>query len=112
MTTLSRRLAASLASLLIAFTMVAATASSAWEKLSQRDTAGIVELLDGDQIEVTVRDGMVYVFTAQPVVVSIFSILGQPITKTTVAPGGARFRLPTRGIYILKAGNTTRRITI
>lgn len=66
----------------------------------------------GEKIDVTVRDGHVYVSTNRPVAVKVFTILGQPVATRTLQAGTVRLRLPLRGIYILKAGETTRRINI
>ena len=68
--------------------------------------------IDGEEIEITVRDGWVYVTTQKPVTVKIFTILGQLITSETIRPGTKRIHISSRGIYILRAGTVTRRITI
>ena len=54
----------------------------------------------------------IYLWSDKPVTVKLFSILGQLISQETVKPGLHRIRLASRGIYILRAGTTTRRITI
>ena len=86
-----------------------ADAASAWER-----TGGKVSLerVDGEAPEVRVSEGYVYVTTTRPVTVNVFSILGQLISQETIQPGISRFRLPSRGIYILKVGTMTKRITI
>lgn len=70
------------------------------------------DALDGDDIEVSVKDGWVYVTTQKPVNVKIFTILGQLITSETIRPGTKKIHISSRGIYILRAGAITRRITI
>ncbi|MBD5251370.1 MAG: T9SS type A sorting domain-containing protein [Barnesiella sp.] len=59
-----------------------------------------------------VKNGYVYIYTSEPVTVKIFTILGQLISTEKVAPGTHRLKINTRGIYILKLGSMTRRITI
>ena len=59
-----------------------------------------------------VKDGWVYVTASKIVTIRIFSILGQPIITETMQPGTYRLHLASRGIYILKVGAVTRRITI
>ena len=66
----------------------------------------------GERIDVRVRDGHVYVSTNRPVSVKVITILGQPVATRNMQAGTMRLRLPFRGIYILKAGETTRRINI
>lgn len=80
-----------------------------WEEMQQPAS---VERVEQEQIEIYTRDGYVYINTPQPVTVKIFSILGQLISQENVPAGTFRLRLASRGIYILKAGTITRRITI
>lgn len=84
-------------------------AASVWER-----TGGKVqtERIDAEGPEVIVSEGYVYVSTTRPTTVKVFSILGQLISQETIQPGISRFRLPSRGIYILKVGTLTKRITI
>lgn len=65
-----------------------------------------------DDVEVAVRDGYIYVSLARPAQVKIFTILGQPVTQATLPAGTSRIKVPARGIYILKTGSATKRITI
>lgn len=67
---------------------------------------------DIERIEVQVRDGYIYITTPRSLNVKIFSILGQLISSTKVQAGTSRLKVPARGIYILKAGTFTRRITV
>lgn len=66
----------------------------------------------GEKIDVAVRDGHVYVTVNRPMAIKVFTILGQPVATRSIQPGSVRLRLPQRGIYILKAGETTRRVNI
>lgn len=86
-----------------------ASAASVWER-----TGGKVSLerIDGDNPEIRVSEGYVYITVSRTTTVKVFSILGQLISQETIQPGISRFRLPSRGIYILKAGAITKRITI
>ena len=70
------------------------------------------ERIDAENPDVRVSEGYVYVTTTRSVTVKVFSILGQLISQETIQPGISRFRLPSRGIYILKVGTLTKRITI
>ena len=66
-----------------------------------------------ERVDVSVRDGYVYITaTGAEVEVKVFSILGQLITRRDVPPGVVRLRLGARGIFILKAGDITRRINL
>lgn len=66
---------------------------------------------DGD-IEVVVRGLTIYVTTPRPMQVKIFTILGQLIVQQNVPAGTTRLNVNARGIYILKAGDATCRITV
>jgi len=89
----------------------AATVPS-WEEVTAPFPA-VAQTIDKDsEIEIVVRDGYIYLWCEKPVTVKLFSILGQLITQETVKPGLHRIRLASRGIYILRAGTATRRITI
>ncbi len=74
-----------------------------------------VETAPGDlseELAVVVRDNYIYVTIYRPTAVKLFTILGQPVSQVTLPAGTSRFKVAARGIYILKAGSTTRRITI
>lgn len=98
---------------ILAATASATAAHTAWEEMEQRPAADItIERPEGDTIEISVKDGYVYITTTKPVTVKIFSILGQLITQKTIPAGTSRTHIAARGIYILKTDTTTRRITI
>ncbi len=74
-----------------------------------------VETAPGDlseELAVVVRDNYIYITFYRPTAVKLFTILGQPVSQVTLPAGTSRFKVAARGIYILKAGSTTRRITI
>lgn len=82
-----------------------------WETVEVPDRSDI-EHIDSDTLDITVRNGYVYITTTRSVTVKVFTILGQLISQETVAPGTHRLKITSRGIYILKAGSATRRITL
>lgn len=92
--------------------LAALGAPPAWEHVANPPQA-LTEIIDTDsQTEVVVRDGYIYIYLARPTQVKLFSILGQPIATETLSAGTHRLRLTSRGIYLLRAGSTTRRVTI
>ncbi len=101
-----------LALALLFLTAVApAYGASAWES-AERHGGIPIENIDAEQPEISVRDGFVYITASTAVTVKVYTILGQLISQETVPAGTFRLRLPSRGIYILKAGSETKRITI
>ena len=70
------------------------------------------EYIENEDIEINVKDGVVTVTTSKTVTIKIFTILGQMITSETIKPGTKKIHIESRGVYILKAGSITRRITI
>ncbi len=98
---------------MVAVAVHGATTQPSWEEA--RDTATRTEMserTESEQIEIYARDGYVYINTPHPTTVKIFSILGQLISQSDIPAGIYRQRIPSRGIYILKAGTITRRVTI
>lgn len=67
---------------------------------------------DSDEAEVTVRGQYIYVTTTRAMTIRLYSILGQLVTQQSVQGGTTRIKAPARGVYILKAGSVTRRVTI
>ncbi len=101
--------------------LLAADSAAAQERTPARPAVWeVVQLTDGntrgdgnrDIADVAVTDGKVTIAVERAVTVRVFSILGQLITQKQLAPGRHRLTLPTKGIYILKAGADTRRISI
>lgn len=81
-----------------------------WESVEV--SRNFIEQIDADGVDVTVSDGCVYVTTRKALTVKVFTILGQLITQDTLSAGTHRLKMPAKGIYILKLGSTTRRVTI
>ena len=73
--------------------------------------ADIVEP-QNEHVEVLVRDGAIYLIAPRPTQVKLFTILGQTVAQDRLPAGTSRLRLSGRGIYILKAGSFTCRVTI
>ncbi len=107
-----RRLLATLIVTMVVAMASAAAAAPVWEEVTSPHAA-ITQTLEMDaDTQIAVSDGYIYLWTEKPVTVKLFSILGQLISQETVKPGLHRMRMASRGIYILRAGTTTRRITI
>ena len=84
-----------------------------WEYVDRPSAPAGVETPDGERLDVSVqRDGYIYVTAPQPVTVKVFTILGQLVSQAKIPAGTSRIKLGARGIYILKAGSQTRRVTI
>lgn len=67
---------------------------------------------DDNVVEMAVKEGYIYIGTSRQVSVKVFTILGQLISQESLSPGVHRLRMGTRGVYILKIGSSTRRVTI
>ena len=88
-----------------------AAAAPTWEKVGGVN-AELVEQTTGDNIDVKVVDGAIVLTLTRQSNVKLFTILGQLVAEKQLEPGTWRFPLSARGIYILKTGSATRRITI
>ncbi|MCM1037332.1 MAG: hypothetical protein NC406_08445 [Bacteroides sp.] len=102
---------------ILTLTLAAAAASAAspadsprWEVVETLPT-DIVEP-QNEHVEVIVRDGAIYLAAPRPTQVKLFTILGQTVAQDRLPAGTSRLRLSGRGIYILKAGSFTCRVTI
>lgn len=100
--------------LILVLLLSSAAGIAASEVLPQDDSSHNYsrEYVENEDIEINVKDGVVTITTSKTVTIKIFTILGQLITTETVKPGTKKFHIESRGIYILKAGSVTRRITI
>lgn len=97
-----------IAALLAAAPIADAAQPRAWES---------IELVAADNeapldVAVAVREGYVYVSLSRRAQVKLFTILGQTVSQAELPAGTSRLRVGARGIYILKAGDTTVRITL
>lgn len=100
---------------ILLLTLAAALTVPATAAPAQKSRWEQVETAPGDlseELAVVVRDNFIYVTVYRPTAVKLFTILGQPVSQVTLPAGTSRFKVAARGIYILKAGSTTRRITI
>ncbi len=88
----------------------ASAAAPQWEAVQLASTGAPAS--DQDKIEVMVRDGYIYVYTPHAVEVKVMSIVGQLISEKNLPAGVSRLRISARGIYILKAGDITLRVTV
>ena len=97
---------------LAASAMAAVAAPPSWEHV-QAPPVQITEVVTPESAtEIAVADGYIYIYVSRPTSVKLISLLGQPIATDTLQPGFHRLRLAARGIYILRAGSITRRITL
>lgn len=92
----------------LAAAMPAMAEAPSWEVVSTSTASSAVS----ESVEVAVRDGYIYVTTSKPVVVKILSIVGRTISEQKIPAGVSRLKISARGIYILKAGDNTMRVTI
>ena len=100
-------------SLIVSLTCsVTEAAAPRWESIEIPDRADIERVETSDGLDILVKEGYIYITTTRPVTVKVFTILGQLISQETITPGTHRLRIAARGIYILKAGSATRRITL
>ena len=89
---------------------------SVWARdtASEREQVAVTinENEDADRVELAVKGMYLYLTTSRTIVVRLYSILGQLITQQTLQPGTTRLKAPVKGVYILQAGQITRRVTV
>lgn len=96
--------------LLLAGTAIGASPSSPPANTAPWEQVQAVPAPADDEVVAEVRDGHLYVWLVHPAKVQLFTILGQPVADASLPAGAYRLKLSSRGIYILKAGSTTKRI--
>lgn len=106
-----RRLHLILSCLIAAVALQAGAAAPSWEKVRERQTF-VAERIDPDDVHITSHSGYIYVTTSKPIEIKIFSILGQLIKQERIPAGTFRYRLESKGIYIVKAETITKKVTI
>lgn len=82
-----------------------------WEQVESAPSLSTAEH-GADGAAVRVHDMHIYIDLEQPAHVKLFTILGQPVSQMQLPAGTSRLRVSARGIYILKIGAATRRVTI
>lgn len=87
-------------------------AAQIWEPMATASAQAPAQTDDAPAIELSVRGGEIVMNLQRKLTVEVFTILGQPVSRETLQPGAYRLKLRTRGIFILRAGGLTRRITI
>ncbi len=105
-------LTAALLAVCLSLPVAARPAAPRWEPVSTEQVADIDPASEPDRVDVEIRDGYIYVATSRPVSVKVLSILGQLISQQNIPAGTSRLRISARGIYILKIGSITKRVTI
>lgn len=103
--------------LIIGFLAIMAICASAaptvWEEVDRMPGIEFTQHFDGnDNVVATVDDGYVYVTVQERSTVTVYTILGQPVVQEELNPGVYRFRVKSRGIYVIKADNYTLRVKI
>ena len=103
-----RRVAVVVAFAAAAFMTEAAPALERVAGVSQE----VSESVGADYYEVRVADRAVILTVVRKTNVKVFTILGQLVADKQLEAGTWRLPLTDRGIYILKVGSSTRRITL
>ncbi len=92
---------------------LAVGATQRWEEVDALPGIQLQQdAMDEDSVVVTVSDGYIYVSSEERLIVRVFSILGQLISREELPGGTYRFRMRSRGIYVVKIGTRTIRVTI
>ncbi len=70
-----------------------------------------VEPRDG-AIEISGKDGSIYVSTPYRVEVKVYTILGQMVMSRMVNPGVSELKMETRGVYLVKIEGRTQKVAL
>ncbi len=89
-----------------------------WENISTVESAFPAQTIttpaDDEEpgVEITMREGYLYVTTDHKVRVKVVSVLGTPVSETTLESGTSRLPLRSRGIYVVRVGKSVRRVKV
>lgn len=109
-----RRILAALA-LAFAGNVCVQAADPGWEHTAPgttETTAAENIAANAQRVDVWTRDGFIYVNVNHKASVRVFTILGQTVSAQQLQPGTSRLRVPTRGIYLVRVDNSTRRVNV
>lgn len=102
-----------LTAVIVLTALLSSGASPRWESVNAPGRIFSEQHSDSSEwTDVAVKDSCIYIASQRPVSVKVFTILGQLISQETLQPGVHRLPMKAKGIYILKIGTTTRRVTI
>ncbi|HIZ27228.1 DUF6383 domain-containing protein [Barnesiella sp. An55] len=87
----------------------ALTERTAWS-LSEGDRTD--DNVRDNEIEVSSKDGNIYIRTPRRVQVTVYTILGQIVTERTLNPGISELKIGTRGIYLVKIEGKTQKVAL
>lgn len=65
-----------------------------------------------DGVEIFSSNEAIVIRTQRRIQVRVFTILGQLVSSSTLAPGTSELRINSRGIYIVKIGNLTQKVAL
>lgn len=99
--------------LILGLSSLLSGAAARWEAVDAPDRMFTEMRSDPEaQAEMAVRENYIYIATPRSVNVKVFTILGQLISQSTLPAGIHRLPMSAKGIYIIKIGSSTRRVTI
>lgn len=89
-----------------------ADAAPVWERIAQPSTELSDPSTSSERYEVKIGEQEIILTIHRKTSVKVFTILGQLVADTQLDAGIWRLPIKARGIYILKVGTQTRRITL
>lgn len=97
------------------FTLVSVQDISAqlvWKETGKQMPEKVVDTRNAEGVEVSSSQGAIVIRTDKKVEVRVFTILGQLVSQAVLNPGTSELKMRSRGIYIVKIGNSTQKIAI
>lgn len=87
-------------------------AAKSWEVIrSERLSEGRV-VTRTTEMEVRTTPGTILINTSRPVQVRVFSILGQLVSSETIPAGMSQLNIGSHGLFIVKAGDVTCKVSL
>ena len=96
---------------IMSLSALAGYAAPSWLKVAAPPSEP-VENVVSEKIDVRVADSNIILTLSEAAEVKVFTILGQLVARQKLEAGVWSLPISARGIYILKVGSATRRVTI
>lgn len=91
---------------------VAPSYARGWESVKSDKTATTRTVAKDSELEVRAGKGLIVVSTSKPVTIKVYSILGQLVSQETLPAGTSYFSVNSHGVFIVKVGNLTCKVSL
>ena len=88
------------------------TYARGWESSKTEKTGSTRVVAKDAETEIRSGKGMIVVSVSRPAVIKVYSILGHLVSQETLPAGTSYYSMNTHGVYIVKVGNLTCKVSL